>query len=52
MVAQDHILLCNLQEKYECCGCSQVIQKEVITREVVTIPCKYCGGLMVQILLR
>ena len=24
------------------------IQKEVITREVVMIPCQYCGGLMVQ----
>jgi hypothetical protein len=27
---------------------SQVVQKEVITKEVVMIPCKYCGGLMVQ----
>jgi hypothetical protein len=26
----------------------QVIQKEVITREVVMIPCQYCGGLMLQ----
>jgi len=25
-----------------------MIQKEVITREVVMIPCEYCGGLMVQ----
>ena len=25
-----------------------VIQKEVITREVVMIPCQYCGGLMLQ----
>lgn len=24
------------------------VQKEVITREVVMIPCQYCGGLMVQ----
>ena len=27
---------------------SPVIQKEVITREVVMIPCQYCRGLMVQ----
>lgn len=25
-----------------------VVQKEVITREVVMIPCEYCGGLMIQ----
>lgn len=25
-----------------------MIQKEVITKEVVMIPCEYCGGLMVQ----
>lgn len=25
-----------------------IMQKEVITREVVMIPCQYCGGLMVQ----
>ena len=27
---------------------SPTIQREVITREVVMIPCQYCGGLMVQ----
>jgi hypothetical protein len=25
-----------------------VVQKEVITKEVVMIPCQYCGGLMLQ----
>ena len=27
---------------------TSVVQTEVITREVVMIPCAYCGGLMIQ----
>ncbi len=35
-------------EKLKEASAAPAVQKEVVTREVVMIPCKYCGGLMPQ----
>lgn len=35
-------------EKLKEASAAPAVQKEVVTKEVVMIPCKYCGGLMPQ----